>query len=34
VIDTQLEKVVKGVSSPADAAKAMQSEASSIGTGL
>jgi multiple sugar transport system substrate-binding protein len=34
VIDTQLEKVVKGVSSPADAAKTMQSEATSIGTGL
>jgi multiple sugar transport system substrate-binding protein len=34
VIDTQVERVVKGVVSPADAAKTMQSEATSIGTGL
>ena len=34
VIDTEIEKVVKGVSSPADAAKAMQAQATSIGTGL
>jgi multiple sugar transport system substrate-binding protein len=34
VIDTHLEQVVKGVATPADAAKAMQSEATSIGTGL
>jgi multiple sugar transport system substrate-binding protein len=34
VIDTHLERVVKGVTSPADAAKTMQSEATSIGTGL
>jgi multiple sugar transport system substrate-binding protein len=34
VIDTEIEKVVKNVSSPADAAKSMQAQASSIGTGL
>jgi multiple sugar transport system substrate-binding protein len=34
VIDTEIEKVVKGASSPADAAKSMQAQASSIGTGL
>jgi multiple sugar transport system substrate-binding protein len=34
VIDTEVEKVVKGVRSPADAAKSMQAQASSIGTGL
>lgn len=34
VIDTEIEKVVKGVSSPADAAKSMQAQATSIGTGL
>ncbi|HET9142831.1 sugar ABC transporter substrate-binding protein [Actinophytocola sp.] len=31
VIDTKLEEVVKGVTAPADAARAMQSEATSIG---
>lgn len=34
VIDTQIEKVTGGGVAPADAAKAMQSEATSIGTGL
>jgi multiple sugar transport system substrate-binding protein len=34
VLDTEIEKVVKGVSSAADAAKSMQAQASSIGTGL
>lgn len=34
VIDTQIEKVVNGVVTPADAAKTMQAEATSIGTGL
>jgi multiple sugar transport system substrate-binding protein len=34
VIDTEIEKVVKGASSPADSAKAMQAQATSIGTGL
>lgn len=34
VIDIEIEKVVRGVSSPADAAKTMQSQATSIGTGL
>jgi multiple sugar transport system substrate-binding protein len=33
VIDAEIEKVVKGASSPADAAKSMQAQASSIGTG-
>jgi multiple sugar transport system substrate-binding protein len=32
-VDTELEKVAKGTSSPADAAKAMQAQATSIGTG-
>jgi multiple sugar transport system substrate-binding protein len=34
VIDTEIEKVVKGVSSPADAARSMQAQATSIGKGL
>lgn len=34
VIDLEIEKVVKGASSPADAAKSMQAQATSIGTGL
>ncbi|HEX6353776.1 sugar ABC transporter substrate-binding protein [Actinophytocola sp.] len=32
-VDTELEKIAKGTTSAADAAKAMQSQASSIGTG-
>jgi multiple sugar transport system substrate-binding protein len=32
-VDTELEKVAKGAASPADAAKAMQAQATSIGTG-
>jgi len=34
VLDTQVERVVRGVSSPADAARAMQAEATAIGTGF
>jgi multiple sugar transport system substrate-binding protein len=34
VIDTKIEEVVKGVTAPADAARAMQQHATSIGTGL
>ena len=33
VIDSEIEKVVKGGTAPADATKAMQSQADSIGTG-
>jgi hypothetical protein len=33
VVDTEVEKVFKGVSSAADATKAIQSQASSIGLG-
>jgi multiple sugar transport system substrate-binding protein len=32
-VDTELEKVAKGTAAPADAAKAMQAQATSIGTG-
>jgi multiple sugar transport system substrate-binding protein len=32
-VDTELEKIAKGTESPADAAKAMQAQATSIGTG-